>query len=172
MSNVLHRTLISTLFLSFASISLAQEKVEYWGVTPRYGMGEFEEEDTLYYKADIMPEFPEMAFAIKAPGSRCIYYSDSIRLKGEPALQRFIAENQKYPDIARSVKAEGTVKTRFVVEPDGKLTYKVICESVDPMLAKEAIRVLRLMPRWEPGQVKGKPVRVVRELSFHFKYQP
>lgn len=79
---------------------------------------------------------------------------------GMPALMRFMAQNLQYPAQAREQGVQGRVVVEFVVETDGRLTGCRVLRSVSPELDREALRLLSIMPRWEPGSKDGQPVRV------------
>ena len=87
---------------------------------------------------------------------------------GTDALTRFLARNIRYPEDAEDSGIQGRVGCSFIVECDGSITNIRITKSVDPSLDKEAIRVLRSMPKWNPGTVKGEPVRVTYHLPIMF----
>lgn len=87
---------------------------------------------------------------------------------GKDALMRFLARNIRYPEDAEDSGIQGRVGCSFIVECDGSITNIRITKSVDPSLDKEAIRVLRSMPKWNPGTVKGEPVRVTYHLPIMF----
>ncbi|MDD2436402.1 MAG: TonB family protein [Massilibacteroides sp.] len=79
---------------------------------------------------------------------------------GDAELLKFIAQNVKYPEIARQNGIQGRVIASFVVEKDGSTTDPVVVRAVDPSLDAEAIRVISLFPKWEPGKQRGQAVRV------------
>ena len=64
----------------------------------------------------------------------------------------------KYPSIAQDNGIQGRVIVQFVVNKDGSIVDPVVMKSVDPYLDKEALRVVKMMPRWSPGEQRGKPV--------------
>ena len=66
----------------------------------------------------------------------------------------------KYPDIAKNNGIQGRVTLQFTVDVDGSVTNVKVLRGVDPSLDNEALRVVRLSPKWTPGRQKGKPVRV------------
>ena len=79
---------------------------------------------------------------------------------GPSALFDYLASSIKYPVVAEENGVQGRVVCTFIVELDGSITDVKVVKSVDPSLDKEAIRVLRYMPRWVPGKQNGSPVRV------------
>ena len=88
---------------------------------------------------------------------------------GMSALMKFLGDNIKYPVIAQENGIQGRVITTFVVERDGSITDINVVRGQDPSLDKEAVRVIKTMPRWKPGQQRGKPVRVRFTLPVQFR---
>jgi len=87
---------------------------------------------------------------------------------GFDKMYAFMGENIKYPQKAREEGIAGTVYITFVVEKDGSVTGINVLRGVDESLDKEAMRVIKLMPKWEPGTQRGKPVRVQYNLPIKF----
>ena len=79
---------------------------------------------------------------------------------GTQKLKEFIEENLRYPKELEESCVQGRVIVRFIVERNGKLSNVKVVKSVDPVLDKEALRIVKLMPRWIPGRQNGIPVRV------------
>lgn len=94
--------------------------------------------------------------------------SDSSFVGGTPQLQYFIQNNIQYPQDAIEQNIQGKVYVKFVVEKDGTVSYVKIDKGVDPLLDKEALRVIRSMPKWKPAYSKGRPVRSVNRLPISF----
>ena len=90
---------------------------------------------------------------------------------GDAALMSFLNKNIKYPVIAEENGIQGRVVATFVVERDGSITDVKVIKSVDPSLDKEAVRVLKLMPKWIPGKQSGKAVRVKYTVPVTFRLQ-
>jgi len=91
---------------------------------------------------------------------------------GEKALMEFLSKNIKYPEIAQQKGIQGTVVLRFVVDKTGKITNNVTkLRSLDPSCDEEAIRVIKLMPKWKPGKQKGEAVPVYYTLPVRFRLQ-
>ena len=90
---------------------------------------------------------------------------------GSSALMKFLSDNIKYPVIAQENGIQGRVITNFVVERDGSISDVQVIRGQDPSLDKEAVRVIKTMPRWTPGQQRGKPVRVRFTLPVVFRLQ-
>ena len=79
---------------------------------------------------------------------------------GDAGLLKFISSIIKYPEEALKNNVEGKVVVRFVVAADGSVTRLEILKGVDPLLDKEAMRVVSLLPKWKPGKQNGQPVPV------------
>lgn len=79
---------------------------------------------------------------------------------GMPAMIEFLQTNLNYPKDAKKQKVGGRVLVMFVVETDGSMSNVRVAKKVFPSLDAEALRVVKAMPKWNPGKEKGKPVRV------------
>ena len=87
------------------------------------------------------------------------------------SVQKWIAKNVKSPMIAQENNIQGKVFVQFVIEKDGSVSDVKVARSVDPSLDKEAIRVVKAMPKWKPGKQRGKPVRVSYTVPINFQLQ-
>jgi TonB family protein len=112
----------------------------------------FEENDEDNSDYDVVEEMPEF------PG-------------GASAMMMYLAENIKYPTAAQERGAQGRVIVKFVIDKNGNVVEPVIVRSVDPDLDKEALRVVRSMPRWKPGMQRNKIVRVKYTVPVTFRLQ-
>lgn len=90
---------------------------------------------------------------------------------GDAALTTFLAQHVKYPAVAEENGIQGRVVCTFVVERDGSISDVRVVKSVDPSLDKEAVRVLKSMPRWVPGKQNGATVRVKYTMPVTFRLQ-
>ena len=106
--------------------------------------------DKVY--ADIVEEAPEF------PG-------------GNSSLLKFLSKNIKYPLVAEQNGIQGRVIVKFIVDEDGSVVDPKVVRSLDPACDKEAIRVVKLMPKWKPGKQDGKPIRVEYSMPVNFKLQ-
>jgi protein TonB len=88
---------------------------------------------------------------------------------GLAAMYSFLAKNLKYPNAARLKGIEGKVIVRFTIDTTGKLVDPKIVKDPGYGLGEEALRVLMLMPKWKPGELKGKKVRVWYTLPINFE---
>ena len=103
--------------------------------------------DMVFDVVEVMPQFPG----------------------GQIAMMKYIMENIKYPKQAMKEGIQGRVTVRFIVEKDGSISDVRPVLSVHPLLNKEAVRVVKSMPKWSPGKHNGKPVRVRFNLPVMFK---
>ena len=90
---------------------------------------------------------------------------------GQTALVQYIASHLKYPTVAQENGIQGRVLVSFVVGEDGYVEDVQVIKGVEPMLDKEALRVIQSLPRWTPGNQQGKPVRVKYTVPVTFALQ-
>ncbi len=90
---------------------------------------------------------------------------------GQGALMQYLSSHVKYPAVAEENGIQGRVTVQFVVEKDGSVTDVKTMKSVDPSLDKEAERVVRSMPKWQPGRNNGQTVRVKYFVPVVFRLQ-
>ena len=88
---------------------------------------------------------------------------------GISGLRTYLNQNIRYPAEAQENCVQGRVVVSFVVEKDGHISDVTVLRSVDPSLDKEAVRVIRNMPRWTPGKQGGEPVRVRYNVPVSFR---
>ena len=104
-------------------------------------------EDTKVYEtATLMPEYPG----------------------GKEAMEKFIGENVKYPAAAKKSNIKGVVTVTAVVEKNGSLTDVKVKKDIGGGCGEEAVRVVKLMPTWIPGQIKNEDKRVRVVISIFF----
>lgn len=109
---------------------------------------ENKEEDVVFRVVEKMPKFPG----------------------GQRALFKYLAETVKYPILAQENKIQGTVIVSFVINKDGSIVdVEVAKSSGDARLDKEAVRVIKSMPKWIPGKNRGKVVRVKYTVPINFR---
>ncbi|MDH6306301.1 TonB family protein [Parabacteroides sp. PF5-5] len=87
---------------------------------------------------------------------------------GVDELLKFINQNVKYPEDASAKGVEGRVICSFIVRDDGSVSDPRIVRGVDPLLDAEAIRVIKLMPKWTPGKHKGEVVNTKYTIPISF----
>jgi protein TonB len=105
--------------------------------------------DGAYQKVDVMPVFPG----------------------GDEALLKFISDSTHYPIDAKEKGIQGKVITRFMVKKDGSVSDVSILRSVSPSLDNEAIRVVKLLPKFTPGKLNGKKVPVWFMVPISYKLE-
>lgn len=88
---------------------------------------------------------------------------------GISGLRTYLNQNTRYPAVAQENCVQGRVVVSFVVGKDGHISDVTVLRSVDPSLDKEAIRVVRNMPRWTPGRQGGEPVKVRYNVPVSFR---
>ena len=105
--------------------------------------------DEVYQNAEKMPEF----------------------IGGIQKFRDFLNNNLVYPEWEKAQKIEGNVFVTFIIEKNGSVsTLKVVRAPYGSKnLSDEAVRVLRLMPKWIPGEIEGEKVRVSYTLPIQFK---
>jgi len=106
------------------------------------------DKEGVYTKAEKMPEYPG----------------------GEAALTKFVETNINYPQDAIDQNTEGTVNVSFVINEKGKVVDPVASgKTAGHGLDEEAVKMVKQMPAWKPGMVKGKPVKTRLSLPVTFK---
>lgn len=106
--------------------------------------------ESVYAKVDSMPKYPG----------------------GVASMQQFLAQNVTYPATEEGRKVQGRVLLSVVVTKDGFLRDIRVEQSVSPLIDREAVRVMRLMPRWKPGTIAGKPVNARIKMPISFVLHP
>ncbi len=104
------------------------------------------QEEQVFTVVETMPEFPG----------------------GEKAFYKFLSDNIKYPEKAKKDGIQGRVFVNFIVESDGSVTNVKILRGVSSELDNEAIRVVKMMPKWKPGVQRGEKVRVTYNIPIKF----
>lgn len=78
---------------------------------------------------------------------------------GESAMKSYLNSNVNYPVVAQENGVQGRVIVESIIEKDGSMSDVKVIRSVDPSLDREALRVVKAMPKWTPAKLKGIPVR-------------
>ena len=104
-------------------------------------------EEEVFTAAEVMPQYPG----------------------GEAELMQFVCKNVKYPEKAQKEGTQGIVVAQFVVTSKGKVVTPRIVRSVSPELDAEAIRVVSMIPDFNPGKLDGKPVAVWYTIPIRFR---
>lgn len=89
---------------------------------------------------------------------------------GEEKMQQFIRHHLKYPEQAKVLGIQGRVVVRFVVMPNGNAEQVEVLHGLETSCDREAVRIVELMPRWNPGYKNGKrvPIFFTLPISFFF----
>jgi len=90
---------------------------------------------------------------------------------GEGELLKYISTHIKYPTMAAENNIQGRVVVKFVVQKDGNVGEVVVVRGKDPDLDKEAVRVVKTLPKFIPGKMNGQSVAVWYTLPINFKLQ-
>lgn len=90
---------------------------------------------------------------------------------GAAAMMKWLSNNIRYPESAQQNGISGRVVVKFVVEKDGSIGNPTIVKGVDRDLDQEALRVVKRMPKWQPGKNNGQPVRSYFNLPVTFRLQ-
>ena len=80
---------------------------------------------------------------------------------GWSAFMQWLTKNLKYPAAAQQQKIQGTVVVSFIVNKDGSVANVKVSTSVNPLLDNEALRVMKMMPKWKPGIDRNKACRTM-----------
>lgn len=83
-------------------------------------------------------------------------------------FMKWLTRNLRYPPQAQRQKIQGKVIVSFIVNKDGSIASPTIVRSADPILDREALRVIRMMPPWKPGMEDGKPCRTMFAIPVNF----
>lgn len=104
-------------------------------------------EQTIVETSEVMPEYPG----------------------GMKEMMNFLSQNIRYPEKAKADNLEGRVICQFIVTADGTVNDVKVVRGVSPELDAEAVRVIRLMPKWTPGMQDGEAVNVRYTIPISFK---
>ncbi len=105
------------------------------------------DDNHLFQVVECMPEFPG----------------------GMKRSMDFIQKEMRYPEEAKNAGIQGLVILQFIIEKDGTPAQPRIVRSVHPLLDKEALRIIRQMPKWTPGKQDGRPQRVLYPIPIQFR---
>ena len=103
--------------------------------------------DAVYANVPEMPQFPG----------------------GNEALLNYLRTNIKYPSVCRENRVQGRVVVTFIINKDGSVETPRVVRGVHGDLDNEALRVISLMPTWQPGRLNGEPVRVIYSIPVNFR---
>lgn len=88
---------------------------------------------------------------------------------GYDAYLEYIKENMRYPAKAKKKGIQGNVTVQFIVKPDGSVNNVKVVSGVEKSLNKEAVRLIKSVPRWIPRKIDGKPVEDSISLTVYFE---
>ena len=131
------------------TIVSAEDQAEFVEITDDVPIvvEEPEKEEEIFQVVENQPEFPG----------------------GMAELMKYLQKNIKYPTICQEQGIQGRVIVQFVVNADGSIVDAQVVKPVNPYLDKEALRVVNSMPKWKPGEQRGKKVRVRFTLPVTFR---
>ena len=107
------------------------------------------DENGVYTVCDEMPNFPG----------------------GMRECMNYLSKNVKYPEDCEKAGIQGRVIVQFVVDKDGNITEPKVARGVHESLDKEALRIIKMMPKWTPCKLGGKAVSVKYTIPVAFKMQ-
>lgn len=84
-------------------------------------------------------------------------------------FMKWLTRNLHYPPQAQQQKIQGKVVVSFIINKDGSISSPRIVRSVDPLLDREAMRVVKMMPWWKAGLEDGKPCRTMFAIPINFQ---
>lgn len=96
---------------------------------------------------------------------------EAIYVGGYAEMQKFIAENFKYPQIDIEAGTQGTVYVNFVIEADGSISNVIIERGLSSTLDREAKRIVKMFPKWIPGEVQAEAVRTRVRIPFKCSFK-
>ena len=137
---------IVTVTIPFMALAVATGDLQVIDYGYEVGEAIEEGEESWYVVVDEEPQFPG----------------------GMDALYAFLKENIRYPQQARDNGITGKVYVTFVVEKDGSISNPRLLRDIGGGCGPEAIRVVRMMPRWIPGKLRGETVRVQFNIPVKF----
>ena len=110
-------------------------------------------------KEDVKEDLPEAVDMYDAPVDFRVVEDLPQFPGGAVEFMKWLTKNLKYPSSAQQRKIQGRVVAQFIVNKDGSISDLILVEKVSPELDREALRVLRMMPKWTPGVMDAKPCR-------------
>ena len=108
---------------------------------------EIEEDNTPFTTVEVQPSF----------------------MGGNSEMYKFLGKNLKYPTAAQRANIQGKVFLSFIVEKDGSITDIETMKGIGFGCDEEAMRVVKLMPKWTAGKQNGRNVRVKFTIPVFFK---
>ncbi|GHT38382.1 hypothetical protein FACS189435_4690 [Bacteroidia bacterium] len=134
--------------------------------------GEAEIEEVMVTGKAVAPIEPQPE--VSTNGNREIFtiVEEMPRFPGsDKEMMEYLFKTTHYPESAQEKGIQGRVTVQFVVNEDGSISDAVVMRGVDPLLDKEALRVVNTMPNWTPGKQGGKVVPVKFTVPITFRLQ-
>ena len=123
--------------------------------------------------ADVKEAAPETAVDNAAGQEQPIKFTVVQKIPEFPggwsAFMQWLTKSLKYPESARKNRVQGTVVVSFIVNKDGSIASTKVSTSADPVLDAEALRVMKMMPKWKPGMDRNKVCRTMIAVPVVFK---
>lgn len=125
---------------------------------------------------DVVEEPPMPIFGQTAPASNTDEVFKVVEVMpvyplGQAALLQYLSNSIEYPQIAKENGVVGFVVVQMIVEKDGSLSNLKVVKGIGAGCDEEALRIIRLMPKWKPGFQNGQAVRVQYNLPIRFKLE-
>ena len=120
-------------------------------------------------KVDIQEVFRVVEQMPRFGGCDANLTEDALASCSNRAILEYIGDKTRYPSLAVDNRVQGTAVVSFVIERDGSITDLELLRDPGAGTGAEALRVVRSMPRWEPGRQRGEPVRVRFNLPVKFR---
>jgi protein TonB len=139
-------------------------KVDIQDYTPKPVVAEEEEEEEVY-------NFQVVESQAVYPG--CEKYNDKQRryMCFQKAIMKHVKKNFKYPEIAKEMGIQGRVIVQFVIDKNGNIGKITVLRGIDKHLDKEAVRIVKKLPKMQPAEQRGRKVPVSFMLPITFKLQ-
>lgn len=152
-----------------ADVQEQQENTTTVGVVNQEGSDDIDRHQTVavQVKVDPVPVIEEKPKPKDEPEKVFEAVEQQAQFKGN--VNKWLSSHINYPQAAQDNNVQGKVVVRFIVEKDGSVSGVSILKSVDRDLDREAIRVVKSMPKWQPGKNNGVPVRSYFTLPINFR---
>lgn len=90
---------------------------------------------------------------------------------GDSNMRQWVGQHLQYPTVALENGVQGEVEVTFIIDKEGNVQSPTVTRSVDPSLDREALRLIKSMPKWNPGKQNGQVVNVRYRIPMTFKLQ-
>ena len=151
-----------------------QENEAQLGTVNQEGKIDISEVNTATKAVTVVEEKPKEEPKVEKPQPEKIFEAVEQPAEfpgGRSALAKWLSNNLRYPEVAQANNIQGRVVVKFTVEKDGSISNPTVVRGVDKDLDREAIRVVKKMPRWNAGKNNGVAVRSYFNLPVNFKLQ-